>query len=458
MATITSSGAGSGLNVNSLVTQLVAAERAPYDQRITRTETRITTEFSALAQLKGAMVSFQGALANLKKNTDFELRTTTVGNKDLFDAAAGAASAAGTYGVEVRQLAKASQLGSAAVTGGASAVIGTGTLNIAMGSQSFNVTLADGSNTLANLRDAINAAPTNTGVQATLIADISGAHLILTGSLTGAANALRVTTTGGDGGLTQFVYNPPTTTNLTPLSVAQDAIVFVSGYEIHDVDNNIESAIDGVTLKLKKAQVGEVTTLTVATNNSGISERVNTFVNSYNVLANQMAKLRSYNSETRAAGPLLGDAMLRNIEDQLRRVIVAPVTGVTGSYTSLANLGITTTATGTLSLDQARFDAALVDDPTAATHVFAAEPGVATRLDAFLTAKLSTTGELASRDAGVTARRKDIASQKAALDMRMEVIQARYMRQFNALDSMLTKLQSTSSYLSQQLAAAAAQQ
>jgi flagellar hook-associated protein 2 len=323
---------------------------------------------------------------------------------------------------------------------------------------SFSLTLGPGGNTLANLRDAINDAPGNSGVQATLITDIAGTHLILTGSATGAANALRVTTSGGNGGLNQFVYNPPTTTNLAPLSTAQDAIVFVSGYEIHDADNSIDSAIDGVTLQLKQAHVGEVTTLAIATDNAGIRDRVNSFVNGYNVLANQIAKLRSYNAETKVAGPLLGDAMLRNIEAQLRRVVSAPVAGATEPYTSLASLGITTTAAGTLSLDQAKFDAALADDPAAASHVFAAGQGVAVQLDAFLADKLSVAGELANRDAGIAARRKDLTRQKEALDARMEVIQARYMRQFNALDSMLTKLQSTSSYLSQQLAAAAAQQ
>jgi flagellar hook-associated protein 2 len=225
-----------------------------------------------------------------------------------------------------------------------------------------------------------------------------------------------------------------------------------------DTDNSIDSAIDGVTLNLKQAEVGEVATLTVATDNAGIASRVNNFVSGYNVLATQIAKLRSYDADTKVVGPLLGDAMLRNIEDQIRRQISAPVAGATGPYTSLATLGITTTGTGTLTLDQTKFNAAMAADPGAVSRVFSADQGIAVKLDTYLTDKLSGTGELSARDASLKARSVDLDKQKAAVDTRMEVIQARYQKQFNALDTLLNQMQSTSSYLTKQLAAAASTQ
>jgi flagellar hook-associated protein 2 len=179
---------------------------------------------------------------------------------------------------------------------------------------------------------------------------------------------------------------------------------------------------------------------------------VQSFVTAYNSLASTIASLRSYNAETKAAGPLLGDAMLRGVEAQLRQSISNPVTGATGSFTTLASLGITTTANGTLALDAKKFEAAMSADPTAAAQVFASAEGIATRIDKLMASKLGTTGEIAARDTGLTSRRKLIDEQKKQVNARMEVIQARYMKQFTALDALLTQMQSTSSFLAQQLA------
>ncbi len=451
MATITSSGAGSGLQVNSLVTQLVAAERAPYDARINRADTKLTTEFSALSQLKAAMSSFQSALTTLKDEKSYSLQKVTVGDDKAFTAAASGSAASGSYDVEIQKLALAAQLKSDPYVGGAATVIGTGTLTIAMGSTSFSVTLDDAHKTLADVRDAINGATGNTAVRATLIKGSEGTRLVLTGSKTGAANAITVKTTGGDGGLAQLVYDPPGTTALEPITDAQDAVVLLSGIEIHSADNTIEDAIDGVTLTLKKAELGTTVALDVTLDDSGIQGRVNNFVSAYNVLATQVAKLRSYDPETKAAGPMLGDPMLRTIEAQMRRIVSDPVSTAVKPYTTLASMGITSTATGTLALDATKFSAAMTANPAAASRLFGSTDGVAKRFDTFLTSHLSAAGDISQRDAGITTRRKDLTSQKAAVDARMAVIQARYLKQFNALDTLLTQMQSTSTYLASQL-------
>jgi len=451
MATITSTGVGSGLQVNSLVTQLVAAERAPYDTRISRADTKLTTEFSALSQLKAAMSSFQAALATLKDETSYALHTVTVGDDKAFAATADGTAAPGSYSVEIRKLALAAQLKSEPFVSGSATEIGTGTLTLGMGSSAFTVTLDDTHKTLADIRDAINDAQGNPGVRATLVRGVEGTRLVLTGSKTGAANPITVKAAGGDGGLAQLAYDPPGTTALTPIADAQDAIVVVSGIEIHSADNSIEDAIDGVTLTLKKAELGTTVSLDVADDTSGIQGRANAFVNAYNVLATQIAKLRSYDADTKAAGPMLGDAMLRNIETQLRRIVSDPVSTATKPYTTLASVGITSSTTGTLTLDATKFNAAMAANPAVASSLFGSTEGVAKRLDTFLTSHLSTTGDIALRDAGITTRRKDLAKQQEAVDARMEVIQARYLKQFNALDAMLTQMQSTSSYLASQL-------
>ena len=348
------------------------------------------------------------------------------------------------------ELAKAAKLGSAAVAGGAQAIVGAGTLTVSMGSVAFGVTLAADS-TLADLRDAINEATGNPGVQATLITDIEGTHLVMSGGKTGAANAMRVTAAGGNPALNAFVFDPPGTTAVNVGTARTRA--WSVGYEI-PMPTTILRMRSTRTLS-EKAEVGEVVSLSIKTDEAGIRSRVNEFIKAYNGLSTQIAKLRSYDAETKVAGPLLGDAMLRNLETQMRRIISDPVSSATGAYNSLAALGITSSVSGTLTLDETRFNAAMATDRAAVSRVFASEQGVAVRMDGFVKDRLSESSELATRDARILTRRKDIAKQKESLETRMEIIQARYQRQFSALDSMLTSA-STSAYLGQQLSAAAA--
>lgn len=452
MATITSTGIGSGLDINSLVTQLVAAERAAPEKRIAREDARLTTEFTALATLKGAMASFQGAASALKLSSALDLRKATVGDEKAFTATVTSAAAAGDYDVEVAQLATAARIGSALYPAGPDSVVGTGRLTIAMGANSFSIDITQDSDTLAQIRDAINAADDNAGVRATLIRDATGAgsYLVLSGSATGATNGITVSSTGADAGLAQLVTDLQTVDAQRDVT-AQDAIVYVSGYEIRSASNTVTGALDGVTLNLLKAEIGTQVSLSVARDDASILKKVETFVSGFNTLASQIKTLSRYDAATRTAGPLLGDAMLRGIDSQVRRMLGDAVPGVTGDYRTLASLGITTTATGTLALDAAKFKDALNADPDAVSQVFSSESGVAVRLSKFMDERLSSSGEISARDTRIADRRKQLQVRSDALDARMQVIEARYLKQFTALDSMLSQLQSTSSFLSQQL-------
>jgi flagellar hook-associated protein 2 len=454
MASITSSGIGSGLDVNALVTQLVAAERAPQDARLTKLDTKLTTEFTALAQLKGSMSSFQTALSGLKNASTLIARKATLSDDKFLAAAATSTATAGIYDVEVVQLAKAAQLTSAAKAGGPTTVIGTGTLTLSLGAAAFSVTIGASNNSLAGIRDAINGAADNTGVRATIITGVDGSRLVLTGAKTGAANTVKVTQAGGDGGLAELVYDPPNPSGLTPVAgvTAQDAIVNISGIAVHSASNSVDGAIDGVTLTLKKEEPGTKTTLTVANDDTAVQTKVTEFVNAYNVLAKQIATLRSYDATTRKGGPLLGDAMLLGVETQLRRIVTSQVPELTSAYTTLSSVGVAFGADGALSLNATKFEAAMKSSSTAVSALFGSAKGVANQLNEFLETQLSSTGTLVARNKSIESQRKDLVSRQDALNVRMAAFQARYQKQFTALDSLLSKMQSTSTYLTQQLA------
>lgn len=451
MATISSLGTGSGLELSKLVDELVAAERAPRQTQLTRRDSRLTTELSAVSQLKGAMSTLQTAVNGLRTTGSFATNATRVGDEQYFTASAGSSAAMGAYDVQVQQLATAARLGSRAYTEGTSSTVGTGTLSIAVGSKTLEIEITEDSDSLAQIRDAINNAPGNTSVRATLIRDETGTYLALSGTKTGADNAITVSATDADAGLSQLVGDL-NAFDAAKDSVAQDAIAFVSGYEIHSSSNTLSNAIDGVTLNLKKVTPdGEVVSLGVSRDDAAIQTKAESFVTAFNALSTVMTSLGKYDAATETAGALLGDSMLRGMQTQLRRMLSDPVAGTTGDYRTLSSLGISMDATGQLKLDAEKFKDALTEDPDAVNRIFSSEGGVAEKMGVFLDDKLASDGELAARDTRINEQLRKLQDDYEALDARMAVIEQRYIKQFTALDALLTQLQSTSSYLEQQL-------
>jgi flagellar hook-associated protein 2 len=448
MATITSSGGV--LDVNSLVSQLISAERLSQSAPITRHEVAVTTKISALGSLKGALASFKSALDPLRTTAAFETRTTKLSENGFFTVTADATAVAGHYDVEVVDLAQSQQLASGQFPQGGSANVGYGQLDITFGTESFAVTIAAGDATLADIRDAINSSADNPGVQATLLNSSGGARLILTGDTTGASQTITVAASGGDGGLNELVSG---TKKLTQQRAALDGKITIAGFDVTSTTNVFTDAIDGVTITAKtQTEADKPIGLDVAVDNTAIAGRIQAFVSAYNNTQNTLTRLGSFNAQTQVAGPLVGDALLRGVQDQIRRDISNPVAGVSGSLTTLASIGLTSTATGTLEVNTGKLNAAIAADPAAVAQLFGSEGGVAARLFSQLEVRLATNGDIQARSERLDGELEDISSQKARLDLRLAQIESRFRRQFVALDTLLTQSQTTASFLTQQLA------
>jgi flagellar hook-associated protein 2 len=439
------------------VSQLVSSEGAPLQQRISRHEVAVTTKVSALGTLKGALAAFKSALEPLKSVDAFQSRKATSADAKIFTVTADTDAVAGHYNVEVVRLAKAHQLASEPFVGGSSANVGYGALTISVGAKAFNVNIAQDAATLHDIRNAINSATGNTGVQATLLNTAAGSRLVLTSSATGESNVIKVAASGGDGGLGDLVYDPlappaPPAPGLRELEPAQDAQIRIATFEIDSTTNVFENVIDGVTITAMAESEGEEIALDVAFDKSGVQARIQKFVTEYNAMQAQLAKLGSYNAETKAAGALLGDSLLRAIETETRRAISNPVAGLSGPYTTLASLGITTNATGALAVDPTKLAKALDTDPEGVAELFGSEGGVAERLFSQLVDRLASDGDIEGRNTRLKNELKDIERDKQAFNLRMAQVETRLRKQFTALDSLLSQMQSTSSYLTQQLA------
>jgi flagellar hook-associated protein 2 len=452
MGTIISAGAGSGLDVASLVQKLVEAEGAPKNARLDSAEAKVQAKISAFGSLRSALATFRDAVAKLKDVDEFRGRLATPSSDEFFSASATSAASPASYAIEVTRLARAHKLQSDPFLAKTS-VVGTGTLTIATAGQSFDVVIGATNNTVTGIANAINASAAGAKVAATVVVGTGGAAtLTLTARETGSANAIAVSQSGGDGGLAQIVF-PPSGGGLAEIQEALNARVLIDGVEITSATNTISGAIDGVELDLLAANdPGKTTSLEVSYDRDGAREAIDSLVKSYNSVVDAIKSVASYNAETRKGGPLFGDAGVQNVVYQLRRELGASVGGVDASVDMLAKIGISVDVAGKLEVSDTKLDAAFAADFDEIGKLFASENvGVATKLDKLLEPYLRSGGILDSRNDGLKATIDDIVSQREMLGQRLEALQARYFKQFNALDGLLTQMQSTSNFLTQQL-------
>lgn len=462
MAGISVTGVGSGIDINSLVEQLVAAERQPTQRRLDIREVGLQAELSGFGLVKSALSELQGRLSTLGEEALFQGRTATSSEPDVFTASAESGAASGTFSLEVEQLASAQKLRSTGFSS-ADSTVGGGSLTIVAGSEGFTVDVGAGAS-LAAIRDAINQAPANTAVSAGIVNvdDGSGgteSRLVLTAREPGSANALTVTTADADGndtdaaGLSQLVYDPDGSgaTNLVELDAAADAIVYLDGQQATRSSNQIDDLIDGVTVDLVKADPGTAHTLTVAEGTADAAAAVQAFVKAFNAFIDTFNGQTAYNPDTGEAGPLLGDSTVRILESRLRGSVTSPVAGV-GNADSLAAIGILTDDSGRLTVDQAALNNALAGNPGSVSALFAGDDGIVARTEELISGYLQNNGLLDARIDGVNARIEGINADREALNDRVAALESRLLAQFTAMDQLVAELQSTGNFLTQQLA------
>ena len=440
MATISSSGIGSGLNVSELVGQLVAAERAPADKRLSAIETTTKAQISAFGSIKAALSGVESALKKLDGAGSLPGRKATVGADAGFTASAGTSAALGAYSVIVEKLATAHKLQSAAVASGNQ--VGNGTLTLQVGSgDAFDVTIDAGKGTLADIRDAINAQAAGKGVTATLVNGDAGQVLVLSSDKTGSAGAMTISASGGDGGLSVLATTGGT---MTEVAAAQDAQVKVDGITRTSSSNTLTDLVDGITLTLTKAKPGEAFSLEVGSDASTLKASMLDFISAYNTALGALRTQSAAGGEGKTAGPLSGDAAPRAITSALRNAIG-------NNYAELNALGLKTAVDGSLSLDGSKFDAAIAANPGAVKNLLGEDADFGKNMRDMLHNYVGTQGLLADRGKSLDSRMKSVTQQRADLDARMERLEASYRRQFTALDAMMAQMQSTSSYIAQQL-------
>lgn len=431
---------GSSIDVNTLVSQLVAAERAPMDNRFNKIETTTKAQISAFGQLTSALSSLDSTIKRFDGEGALPGRKATVAADAGYTASAGATARLGSYSISVERLATAHRLQSAPLA--QDAQLGYGRISLQAGNgAAVDIDIAEGKGTLADIRDAINAKSADKGFTATIVHGDAGDVLMLSATKTGTAGKLTVTTSGGDGGLGALASSGGT---MTEIVAANDAKVIIDGVVRTSGSNTITDGLDGMSLTLTKANPGTTFSLDVTSDASTLKASLLTLVSTYNTAMTQMRSLGQAGTDGKTAGTLVGDAMPRNIMQSLRSM-------VSGAYGDLSKLGFKTAVDGSLSLDGAKFDAAIAADPNAISKLFGSDAALGKQMRSLTANYVGTDNAISSRTESLNKKLKDLTRQRDNYEVRIEKLTAQYRTQFTALDSLLSKLSSTSSYLSQQL-------
>lgn len=460
MATITSLGSGSGLPLESLLTSLMAVERRPLTS-IKNQSSAATAKISAFGALSSKLAALQTAAKGLMPSATqtaldkFASYTGTVKDTAIASASVSTGAVAGNYALKVSQLAGGQNLLSNAFAGGASAPVSGTSLTIDFGSMTGagNTFAADGTRsktiqidsdnqTLAGVRNAINGA--NLGITATIINGANGAQLSLTGG-DGSDQVFKLS------GISELAFNPDAPTgNYTQKTTAQDAMFSLNGVAVTSKSNTVSGALDGVVLNLTATTTGDGTTLSVTRNNlDGAKKALEGFITAYNDAMGTMNTQGAYDPKTKVAGSLQGNRVLREAQTDMRALLFNTTAGGTSDYQRFSDIGVKVGTDGNLSLDSAKFTAAMAADPNAVANLV---NKVGSAYNDSIERITGTSGSISAATTGLQSTIKSLGDRQSALELRLTTVEARYRSQFSALDTMMSKTNSTSSYLATQLA------
>lgn len=462
---ISSVGIGSGLEVETIVSKLVALESKPIAALQTKA-TGINTQISAFSQLKSQISNLQDQLDKLTKPATWLGNTLTSSNSAQVTGTATSSAVQATYDVEVSQMAAGQTIGSGLVASGTT--LGPGKLTISMGTYGangltpntkdgkdvrFEVKITAEDDSLTKIAAKINAAKGD--VSATVLKDHTGERLVLQSKTTGVNSAFSVEAEGA--GLQQFAYNGTDATMKRSVE-AQDTLAKINGINMASHTNVFEEVAAGVTLTVsqKSAKDAAPVRITIANDSATAKTALKNLVESYNALSNALKTMTAYDKDSKTAGTLQGDSTAINLQSAMRRVLSGPG-GEGGAFTSLSQMGIAFQTDGTLKIDDTKLDKAL-KDPDSMSKFFTADvadanqDGLAVRLKDFTSGLLATGGTFSTKDETLKNALKRNTADQERQTARVTAYEARVRAQYSRLDTQMASLKALDNYVAQQVA------
>ncbi len=466
MASISSLGVGSNLDLNTLLSQLQTAEQAPLDAINTQAKS-YQARLSAYGQVQSVVSAYQAAAKKLADATTFGVVKASVGSTDVMSVSTASNAVPGNYSITVGTLATAQSLVSGQVADQKTAIAGSGgdivfdfgealaTDSTATPTSTKKVTIAANAS-LQDIRDAVNKA--GIGVTASIINDGSSTpyRLVLTSDKTGTQATMRVSSTNTDlNNLVAFDPAPTATGNAMEQKIPPaNATLKVNGIDIVSQSNTVVDAAQGVTMNLTKTGT---TSLTVTRDNDSIKSSIQAFVTAYNNIQSTAKTLTAFDTSANTSAALTGDSTLRSIQQRLRSMLGGTMPDGNGGTITLADIGIKFDAKeGTMSVDDTKLTKALNTNLGAVTAMFSSTTdagGIGKRVTDYVDGLTTTNGTLKNAQDGITKTLKDLEKNYNSTQDRITATMDRYKAQFTQLDMMVSQMNRTSSYLTQQFTA-----
>lgn len=463
MASISSLGIGSGLDLNGLLDKLSKAEQqrlTPY----TSQQTSYNAKLTAYGTLKGALEKFDNLSKDLAKPEFFN--NTTASAHDQFGVTTNAKTVPGNYTITVDKLAQPQTLTTQASIADQTSPLGSSgaadrSISITAGHppKQVNIPLGDDQTSLVEMRDAINGAKAGVNASIMRVGD-NEYKLAISSTTTGANNKVSLTVNNDAklGGILN--YDSASGTGAMKETVAgQDAEITVNGTKIKRSTNSIADALQGVTLDLKTTtKPGEPQNLVIGTDKNGSTEKIKAWVDSYNSLLDTFTSLSKYtpvkSGEEQSAknGALLGDNTLRGVQSSIKSALSAAQDNP--ELKGLGNLGITTNVkTGKLEVDDEKLKKAVDEKPEQVANFFAGngkDTGMATEIHNEIQTYIKAGGVIENSTKSINSNLDRLNTQIIRVTESIQDTIDRYKQQFVQLDTMMSKLNGTSTYLTQQ--------
>jgi flagellar hook-associated protein 2 len=472
MAAFTALGVGSGQDLNTMVTQLVALERAPLTQLQAQAST-LRTQVSAFGRVSSLFSALQDASNALTDPSLWSKSSASTSDDTKVGASGGSGAAAGNYAVTVQALASNQTVASQTALSSASAAVGSGNLTLQLGKwDSTQSTFTPGSasavsisvtsdDTLQTLRDKINAA--GAGVTASLVTDASGVRLSVRSNSSGADNGFRLSADDGSGnaadptGLGRFAYDPASGNGgLQFKQAGANAQATVNGIAIESASNDISGVVDGLTLNLRQVTSTPVN-VAVTSDTASVGTAIKGFASAYNALASYLLTQTKYDDTTKTGGPLQGDSAVNSIQQRMRSLLGA-VSGASSAFPRLSDVGLQVQRNGTLLVSDTKLNSALANLPEL-KKAFSASDTTGGGNDGFARRYATLAMQVTGVDGAVTVHADGLqklvtknSDDQDALNTRVDAFQTRLVAQYTALDGNLAKLNALSSYVTQQVA------
>ena len=477
---LSSLGIGSGIDVNSIISAIMAADSQPLTD-LQNTASSIQTKISTVGQLSSLMSTFQGAASTLASPTFWDATAATSSNTSVLTASTPDGTAqAGQYSVTVQQLAQGQTATMSTPVTDGNSTFDSGTMTIQLGSwgtgtppsftaqaNSNPVTLAISptSNTLSDIAQQINSA--NAGVTASIITDSTGSRLSLQSTSTGATSGFKITTTDDNPGagpgpdLSSLSYDPSSGSSGLSLNLsAQNAMATVNGIPVQSSTNTLTGVTNGLNLTLQQVSNTPVS-VGVAPDTATMTTALNSFVSAYNALNSAIRTDTAYNPSGPVAqgtsvqgGPLEGDPTVLSLQEQMFSVFNVSSTASSTMH-SLADLGITIQGDGSLQTNSTKLAGALqnpgaVKDLLTATGTGNADTGLMVQFENLGTQALGPGGLIAAEQSGLQDQLKNNQQQQTDMQTHLSNEQQTLTAQYEALDTTMSQMNALSSYVTQQ--------